>query len=117
MRLQTKLPLLLLLIWVLLLLVSHQIPSGAAQQQAPKKKAPVRVAIVGGGIAGCAAAWHLKQTLGADVAVKIIEADMRLGGRIFSVGIPAASGNGKSFIELGANWIHGEEGNPLFEFA
>src|SRR5512143_1899162 len=39
------------------------------------------VVIIGGGIAGMAAAYRLKQT-GSDVAITLIESDQRLGGKI-----------------------------------
>ncbi len=56
-----------------------------------------KVIIVGAGIAGAAAAWHL-QRLGIEVCV--LEGRNRVGGRIHtdeSWGFP---------IELGANWLH-----------
>ena len=40
-----------------------------------------RVVIIGGGIAGMAAAYRLKQT-GSNVAITLIESDQRLGGKI-----------------------------------
>lgn len=67
------------------------------------------VIIIGGGMAGLSAANHLKKN-GMD-DFKIIEAKKRLGGRIIS--IPLKHHN----VELGANWIHGVLGNPIFEIA
>ena len=43
--------------------------------------------------------------------VASIQARNRLGGRVISVGI------GTSKAELGASWIHGVLGNPLYELA
>ena len=40
-----------------------------------------------------------------------LQARNRLGGRVISVGI------GNSKAELGASWIHGVLGNPLYELA
>ena len=107
----------------LLLLLSTEISFSAAQRMTPSKsreKTP-RVAIIGGGIAGCAAAWHLKQTLGdAGVEIRIIEAGDYLGGRIKSVDSAMPAGGqpeDAEKIEMGANWIHGQKGNPLYEFA
>ena len=40
-----------------------------------------------------------------------MQARNRLGGRVISVGI------GTSKAELGASWIHGVLGNPLYELA
>ncbi|XP_072025889.1 spermine oxidase-like [Amphiura filiformis] len=73
---------------------------------------PVNVIIIGAGIAGLAAAQRL---LGAEnkaekINVTILEASSRAGGRIHSVPF----GNGIS--EQGATWIHGIEGNPVYEF-
>ena len=42
---------------------------------------------------------------------RILEARKRLGGRISTVSI------GGSKAELGANWIHGILGNPIYELA
>lgn len=67
------------------------------------------VVIVGAGMAGLSAANHLKKNGMEDF--KILEARNRIGGRI--VAIPLKRHN----IELGANWIHGVLGNPIFEMA
>ncbi|XP_055848969.1 peroxisomal N(1)-acetyl-spermine/spermidine oxidase [Episyrphus balteatus] len=69
----------------------------------------VKVLIIGAGMAGLSAANHLLQN-GID-SFKILEARGRIGGRIVS--IPLAQQN----VELGANWIHGVLGNPIFELA
>lgn len=65
------------------------------------------VVIIGAGIAGLAAANHLRKH---NIDYIILEARDRIGGRICvdkSLGIPIAKG---------ASWIHGIEGNPLIEF-
>ncbi|XP_055377653.1 peroxisomal N(1)-acetyl-spermine/spermidine oxidase [Condylostylus longicornis] len=69
----------------------------------------VKILIVGAGMAGLSAANHLLQN-GCD-NFKIIEARNRIGGRIISIPIDQHK------IELGANWIHGVLGNPIFELA
>src|SRR3712207_2812119 len=61
------------------------------------------VIVVGAGIAGLAAARRLREE---GYRVTVLEARNRIGGRILtdaSLGIP---------IDLGASWIHGEDGNP-----
>eukprot|EP00096_Caligus_rogercresseyi_P013426 TRINITY_DN6071_c0_g1_i1.p1 TRINITY_DN6071_c0_g1~~TRINITY_DN6071_c0_g1_i1.p1 ORF type:complete len:603 (-),score=162.69 TRINITY_DN6071_c0_g1_i1:421-2229(-) len=65
--------------------------------------------IIGGGISGLSAANELvKQGVRS---LKLLEARNRLGGRIITVHI------GGTKTELGANWIHGVLGNPLYELA
>ncbi|KAL4716124.1 hypothetical protein ACJJTC_013901 [Scirpophaga incertulas] len=67
------------------------------------------VIIIGGGMAGLAAAnYFLKNGM---MDFKILEARKRLGGRIISIPL------NKQNVELGANFIHGVLGNPIFELA
>ncbi|XP_050443690.1 spermine oxidase [Adelges cooleyi] len=68
-----------------------------------------KVIIIGAGIAGLAAATHLSQHDMKDFI--ILEAQDRIGGRIYATEI-----NGQQ-VELGANWIHGVLGNPMYELA
>lgn len=68
-----------------------------------------RVAVVGGGVSGLAAADHLAAHGQRDFL--LLEARSRIGGRV--VAIPL----GAQRVELGANWIHGVLGNPMFELA
>ncbi len=68
----------------------------------------VRVVVVGGGIAGLAAAGDL-QAAGYDVTV--LEAKDHLGGRVWT---DRSTGTA---LDIGANWIHGVTGNPLTELA
>lgn len=67
-----------------------------------------RIGIVGAGISGLAAADDL---IAHGYDVTIWEARARIGGRIWtdnSLGTP---------LDLGASWIHGIDGNPLFRLA
>lgn len=68
-----------------------------------------KVLIIGAGMAGLSAANHLVKNGFKDF--KILEARNRIGGRIVNIDI----GNNK--VELGANWIHGVLGNPIYELA
>ncbi|KAJ8683677.1 hypothetical protein QAD02_019469 [Eretmocerus hayati] len=68
-----------------------------------------KVLIIGAGMAGLSAANHLMKNAEPDFL--IVEACSRIGGRIISADI------GDKKVELGANWIHGVLGNPIFELA
>lgn len=72
-------------------------------------KRKYRVIIVGAGAAGLSAANSLVKNGIQDFI--ILEARNRVGGRIISFDM------GSQNIELGANWIHGVLGNPIFELA
>lgn len=67
------------------------------------------IIIVGAGIAGLSAAYHLYKNGLNDI--KVLEARKRIGGRIIHIPM----GNDK--VELGARWIHGVLGNPIYELA
>lgn len=77
-------------------------------KDADKKK--YRVIIIGAGAAGLSAANSLAKNGIKDFV--ILEARNRIGGRIISIDM-----GGSSKVELGANWIHGVLGNPIFELA
>lgn len=68
-----------------------------------------KIIVIGAGIAGLSAAWHLQQR---GIGVIILEARDRLGGRIHTsdrwLDLP---------VDLGASWIHGIEGNPIEHLA
>ncbi|XP_046429966.1 spermine oxidase [Neodiprion virginianus] len=68
-----------------------------------------KIIIIGAGMAGLAAANHFLKNGETDFV--LLEARGRIGGRIVAIEM----GNEK--IELGANWIHGVLGNPIFELA
>lgn len=71
-----------------------------------------RFLVVGGGLGGLSAASHLARQPGvAPAHLRLLEARNRLGGRILT----AQMGGHKA--ELGASWIHGVLGNPLYEMA
>ncbi|XP_054167377.1 spermine oxidase-like [Oppia nitens] len=67
------------------------------------------VAIIGAGIAGLTAAQKLYENGFNDIT--IYEALDRIGGRIHT--IPFDNG----VLELGAQWLHGQHGNPLYHLA
>lgn len=46
----------------------------------PNKTKPRRIAIIGGGVSGLSAAWHLHVNSSHDFTVDLFEADSRLGG-------------------------------------
>lgn len=67
------------------------------------------VIVIGAGIAGLSAAYHLCKN--GFNNIKVLEARKRIGGRIIDIHM------GKQQVELGAKWIHGVLGNPIYEFA
>ncbi|XP_075222246.1 spermine oxidase-like [Lycorma delicatula] len=68
-----------------------------------------KVIIVGAGVAGIGAATHLLKNNFSDIA--ILEASNRLGGRVYTAEF------GDFLIEYGAQWVHGQGGNPVYEIA
>lgn len=81
---------------------------GAFEDDRSRVQLPARdrrtFAVVGAGIAGLGAARALHDA-GHDVVV--LEARDRIGGRVHSIDLAGAQ------VELGANWVHGTDGNPL----
>uniref|UniRef100_A0A672KJL2 Peroxisomal N(1)-acetyl-spermine/spermidine oxidase-like n=2 Tax=Sinocyclocheilus grahami TaxID=75366 RepID=A0A672KJL2_SINGR len=69
-----------------------------------------KVVIVGSGFAGLAAAATLVKAGFENVLV--LEAMEKIGGRVHTTK-PFT----ENIIEVGANWIHGQKGNPLFKIA
>ena len=68
-----------------------------------------RTVIIGAGVAGVSSACHLLKNDYNDFL--IFEALERVGGRIFTVE------HGDSFLEMGAQYIHGQENNPIYYIA
>jgi polyamine oxidase len=76
----------------------------AAAPLPPARAMAAPVLVVGAGMAGLAAARTLRRE---GLAVTVLEARPRIGGRIWTrheLGAP---------VDLGASWIHGDQGNPL----
>ncbi|XP_047221636.1 spermine oxidase isoform X2 [Girardinichthys multiradiatus] len=68
-----------------------------------------RIVVIGAGLAGLAATRVLLKNGFTDVTV--LEASDHIGGRVQSVK------NGRATLELGATWIHGANGNPVYHLA
>jgi monoamine oxidase len=66
------------------------------------------VLVIGAGIAGLAAA---KTLVDAGHEVEVLEASGRYGGRIMSIDVEGYT------ADFGASWLHGINGNPLYELA
>ena len=66
------------------------------------------VCIIGAGVSGLRCADVLLQS---NFKVTILEARNRLGGRISQARV------GKHLVDLGPNWIHGSQGNPITSIA
>jgi cyclopropane-fatty-acyl-phospholipid synthase len=56
--------------------------------------APRRVAIVGGGVTGLSAAWHLMENTPDNIQVLLFEAQDRLGGHAYTIPVQNAHGKG-----------------------
>lgn len=67
-----------------------------------------KIIIVGAGLSGLSAASKLIENGFENIL--ILEAEDRIGGRIHSVEL----GNG-SYIDLGGQWVHGQEKNSIYE--
>ncbi|MBZ3880574.1 Spermine oxidase [Sciurus carolinensis] len=74
-----------------------------------RRRGQPRVVVIGAGLAGLAAAKALLEQGFTDVTV--LEASSRIGGRVQSVKL------GHATFELGATWIHGSQGNPIYHLA
>ncbi|KAK3914452.1 Spermine oxidase [Frankliniella fusca] len=68
-----------------------------------------RILIIGAGAAGYAAASRLMENNVFDVT--ILEAEPRIGGRVNTVRFA------ENIVDLGAEWVHGEVGNVVYEMA
>nr|KAF6359090.1 spermine oxidase [Pipistrellus kuhlii] len=74
-----------------------------------RRRGQPRVVVIGAGLAGLAATKALLEQGFTDVTV--LEASSRIGGRVESVKL------GHATFELGATWIHGSQGNPIYHLA
>ncbi|XP_016453896.1 putative polyamine oxidase 5 [Nicotiana tabacum] len=72
-----------------------------------------KIVIIGAGISGLTAAKTLYTTQNSNELFElcVVEGGNRIGGRIFT-----SEFNGDQ-IEMGATWIHGIEGNPIYKIA
>jgi hypothetical protein len=70
-----------------------------------EKHEPPLIAVIGAGVAGMRAASLLHKN---GFKVTVLEARDRVGGRVHQVKLP----NGH-LVDMGPNWIHGTEGNPM----
>ncbi|KAG8544643.1 hypothetical protein GDO81_022136, partial [Engystomops pustulosus] len=75
----------------------------------PRRTRQPRIVIIGAGLAGLSAAKYLLEKGFSDVT--ILEASDRIGGRVQSLRLEHAT------FELGATWIHGSNGNPIYHLA
>ena len=62
------------------------LPSASAAPTEPPRQ---RVAVIGGGVTGLAAAWHLHVNCGDRFEVHVLEAADRLGGHAYTTTVPA----------------------------
>lgn len=65
--------------------------------------------VIGGGVSGFSTVYHLFKG-GYEAKIGMLEARDRLGGRLYSLRTPI----NRECIEVGANWIHGTQNNPIY---
>ncbi|TMW84582.1 hypothetical protein EJD97_024907 [Solanum chilense] len=72
-----------------------------------------KIVVIGAGIAGLTAAKKLYTTQNSNelFEVCVVEGGNRIGGRIFTTEFCGDR------VEMGATWIHGIEGNPIYKIA
>lgn len=69
----------------------------------------VKTAIIGSGVAGISCATNLLRNKYEDFIV--LEALDRIGGRVYSIDY------NDSFLEIGAQFLHGQQDNPIYYIA
>jgi cyclopropane-fatty-acyl-phospholipid synthase len=76
--------------------------SSAAANGGGRGSTARRVAIVGGGVSGLSAAWHLSENVPpSEVDVQLFEADGRLGGHAYTVTVNDRDGTGSTDVDIG----------------
>ena len=76
---------------------SSTTPSDPHQQQQQQQR-PQRIAVIGGGVAGLAAAWHLSQN--TPHSVELFEAEDRLGGHAYTMPITDKSNGQNAVVDV-----------------
>ncbi|XP_037078111.1 spermine oxidase-like isoform X2 [Pollicipes pollicipes] len=84
-------------------------PASPTKETSDSEPEHHRVIIIGGGVSGLSAASYLVKNGITDF--KLLEARGRLGGRVVAVTVDHLK------LQLGAMWIHGVLGNPIYELA
>jgi spermine oxidase len=90
---------------IFLLIVT--ILSGINCKAASSNKNDPRIVIVGGGLAGVTALAELLENGYGNVV--LLEAQRRIGGRVKTIPF------GANVFDIGAEWVHGEKYNVIFE--
>lgn len=88
------------------LIVTNQLNLALDGHQGQAKR--VKVVIIGAGLAGLAAAQRLYESGVEDVI--ILDAQSRVGGRVHTIN------HSDYLLELGAQWLHGADDNPLYQW-
>ena len=73
------------------------------------------ITIIGGGASGLAAASKLIEN--GQINLTILEATNRLGGRAYCVPASSITRNATGYLEMGAQFIHGQIGSPSYKIA
>jgi len=99
---------LVMIIIIIISLTLITVIMAAEQPQQQPQRIKTKVVILGAGMSGISCARILEEAGMEDYVV--VEADNRVGGRMQPYMFQGIS------IELGANWIEGTVGNPIWEF-
>ncbi|XP_066262733.1 spermine oxidase-like [Euwallacea similis] len=92
--------------WIFKQIVIFSLLGGLLGEPTPSE---VSIIVIGSGSAGIAASTKLLKNDFTNIT--ILEAENRIGGRIHSVPF------GKAYVDLGAEFCHGQEGNIVYSMA
>ena len=84
-------------------------PANAAESQQRSKVK--KVAVIGGGVTGLSAAWHLSENANATAEVTLFESEARLGGHAYTVPVPLKNNSNKKSVDVDIGFMVFNETN------